>query len=281
MRAKRNCCTVGHCDFLRGSELWWSFGSILIWAAVQIWWGCRSPPEHSLYFWLSCLCDLCLFSGSCFLFFYLAHDHLHGQFSEDHWKPISTHFIITPLSSVTPFFCDISFSKASLISSLCPYSPFLLVFLGGLVCDLLYAPCHGSFHVFDFLQDSCHNHLLGGCSVTQSCPTLCNLMDCSMPGSLSFINSWHSPWPTLCLKPMLLHDPVHFLGHGTFQSPILSQGPDQCQFCGHGGCKCLFFYQGNRNVLLGASLVAGKESTCQRDTGSITDPRRSHILRRV
>ena len=98
--------------------------------------------------------------------------------------------------------------------------------------------------------------------------------------SLSFINSWHSPWPTLCLKPMLLHDPVHFLGHGTFQSPILSQGPDQCQFCGHGGCKCLFFYQGNRNVLLGASLVAGKESTCQRDTGSITDPRRSHILRR-
>ena len=182
MRAKRNCCTVGHCDFLRGSELWWSFGSILIWAAVQIWWGCRSPPEHSLYFWLSCLCDLCLFSGSCFLFFYLAHDHLHGQFSEDHWKSISTHFIITPLSSVTPFFCDISFSKASLISSLCPYSPFLLVFLGGLVCDLLYAPCHGSFHVFYFLQDSCHNHLLGGCSVTQSCPTLCNLMDCSMPG---------------------------------------------------------------------------------------------------
>ena len=81
--------------------------------------------------------------------------------------------------------------------------------------------------------------------------------------SLSFINSWHCPWPTLCLKPMLLHDPVHFLGHGTFQSPILSQGPDQCQFCGHGGCKCLFFYQGNRNVLLGASLVAGKESTCQ------------------
>ena len=28
------------------------------------------------------------------------------------------------------------------------------------------------------------------CSVTQLCPTLCNPMDCSMPGSLSFTISW-------------------------------------------------------------------------------------------
>ena len=28
------------------------------------------------------------------------------------------------------------------------------------------------------------------CSVTQLCPTLCNPMDCSMPGSLSFTSSW-------------------------------------------------------------------------------------------
>ena len=28
------------------------------------------------------------------------------------------------------------------------------------------------------------------CSVTQSCPTLCNPMDCSMPGSLSFSVFW-------------------------------------------------------------------------------------------
>ena len=27
-------------------------------------------------------------------------------------------------------------------------------------------------------------------SVTQSCPTLCNPMDCSTPGLLSFTNSW-------------------------------------------------------------------------------------------
>ena len=31
--------------------------------------------------------------------------------------------------------------------------------------------------------------------VTQSCPTLCNPMSCSMPGLLSIINSWSPPKP--------------------------------------------------------------------------------------
>ena len=33
------------------------------------------------------------------------------------------------------------------------------------------------------------------CSVTQSCPTVCNPMDCSTPGPLSITSSWSPPKP--------------------------------------------------------------------------------------
>ena len=108
------------------------------------------------------------------------------------------------------------FPECPALSSLCPYSPFLYVFLGSLFCDPLHGSCHGLLHVHDSCQDSCHNHPLG-----------CGLIHGALHG-LPCVQS-HT----------LLHEPVHFLGYRTFQSPVLSPGPDQGQFCGHGGYKCL------------------------------------------
>ena len=39
-------------------------------------------------------------------------------------------------------------------------------------------------------------------SVAQPCPTLCDPMDCSMPGSLSITNSW-SLLKLMSIKPMM------------------------------------------------------------------------------
>ena len=44
-------------------------------------------------------------------------------------------------------------------------------------------------------------YLLVCCSVTQSCPTLCNPMDCSMPG-----------FPVFCYLPELTQTHVHWVG---------------------------------------------------------------------
>ena len=52
------------------------------------------------------------------------------------------------------------------------------------------------------------------CLVTQSCPTLCNFKDCSMPGSLSFSISWSS------LKSMSIES-VMPSNHLTLCCPLL------------------------------------------------------------
>ena len=64
--------------------------------------------------------------------------------------------------------------------------------------------------IFDCVQFS---------SVVQSCPTLCNPMNCSMPGSLSITNSWGStklmsiksvmpPSHLIFCRPLLLLHPI-------------------------------------------------------------------------
>ena len=46
---------------------------------------------------------------------------------------------------------------------------------------------------------SCHNFLCCGCtcSIAQSCPTLCDHMDCSLPGSSAHELSWQEYWSGL------------------------------------------------------------------------------------
>ena len=70
-------------------------------------------------------------------------------------------------------------------------------------------------------------HIVRCCSVTQLCPTLCNPMNCSMPGFLSFTISQSllkltsielmMPSNHLILYRPLLHPPKSFPESGSFQ----------------------------------------------------------------
>ena len=68
-------------------------------------------------------------------------------------------------------------------------------------------------------------YLLVCCSVTQSCPTLCNPMDCSMPGFTVF-----------CYLPELTQTPVHWVGDPIQPSYILlSPSPPSPNLSHHQG----------------------------------------------
>ena len=61
--------------------------------------------------------------------------------------------------------------------------------------------------------------------VTQSCPTLCNLMDCSMPG-----------FPVHHQLPELAHTHIHWVGDAIQPShPLLSPSPPACSLAHHQG----------------------------------------------
>ena len=68
-------------------------------------------------------------------------------------------------------------------------------------------------------------HLHISCSVAQSCPTLCNPLDCSMPG-----------FPVLYHFPELAQTHVHWVSDDIWPShPLLSPSPPSFNFSQHQG----------------------------------------------
>ena len=108
-----------------------------------------------------------------------------NMFSVVFWSFLLISFLLL-FSSCWPFIL-LFWERASTLSS----SPYIAV----LFLPSSYLSFLSVFYLVFFFITSCFCFMkaiilktisLCGCSVTKSCPTLCNPMDCSMPASLSF-----------------------------------------------------------------------------------------------
>ena len=65
----------------------------------------------------------------------------------------------------------------------------IFLYLSYRVCNYIYIYIHTYIYIYIYIYIYTHTHTVQFSSVTQSCLTLCDPMDCSTPGSLSITNN--------------------------------------------------------------------------------------------